>query len=518
MACILAVSISACRSEKKEEINAATPKQPHTIDIRNIKYSDTPQKLSLFVDSMEYVRIEDKPLIPDLWNVHIAEDNSGNIYLDFDEILKYDSNGHFLKTLFKRGQGPGEIAAKHKPAVFDMKNGLAYVPNAGLGYNSYTLDGEFVEHIDNRMGTFNRNLVAFWDNSMVSYLYDNRFPQKGESVNLDSTFFLQVTNKNEIVYQLPNWHFDKKAVFSGRAVAESSMGPVVTGCIDDSLFWMKPNYVDTVYCATEWNNVRVYYIIQKSDRAADYAWSVRARVGDITKSEAFKEMMGSVCTLKTGLLFSYAFDREKRGVGFCPANSTCHVVSQYFTNDIDEYCPTLDMYKILSYRTFYQKGNYLYLLVDACKFLEEGAKSPFADLKEDSNPILVKLKLKNINKLKIPQKESTKTPIKIDTLKIYEESEVTRAFPSLSNSENLKFFVKEYNSSVVKEGVRGRVIYDFVVERDGSISDVLIVEGLHTDVDNELIRVMKMLPPFSVPGKIDGVPVCSKFRATMSIR
>ena len=124
----------------------------------------------------------------------------------------------------------------------------------------------------------------------------------------------------------------------------------------------------------------------------------------------------------------------------------------------------------------------------------------------------------SIDKLKTSQKESPKTPIKIDTLKIYEESEVTRAFPSLSNSENLKFFVKEYNSSVVKEGVRGRVIYDFVVERDGSISDVLIVEGLHTDVDNELIRVMKMLPPFSVPGKIDGVPVRSKFRATMSIR
>lgn len=34
------------------------------------------------------------------------------------------------------------------------------------------------------------------------------------------------------------------------------------------------------------------------------------------------------------------------------------------------------------------------MLVDAFKFFEEGAKPPFPDLKEDSNPVLVKLKLK----------------------------------------------------------------------------------------------------------------------------
>lgn len=108
--------------------------------------------------------------------------------------------------------------------------------------------------------------------------------------------------------------------------------------------------------------------------------------------------------------------------------------------------------------------------------------------------------------------------IEIDTQKIYEESEVKRAFPSLNNSESLQFFIKEYNSSVVKEGVSGRIIYDIVVERDGSVSDVLIVKGLNPDVDKELIRVMKMFPPFSVPGKIDGVPVRSKYRASMNIR
>ena len=40
------------------------------------------------------------------------------------------------------------------------------------------------------------------------------------------------------------------------------------------------------------------------------------------------------------------------------------------------------------------KGGYLYVLVDAFKFFEEGAKPPFPELVEDSNPVLVKLRLK----------------------------------------------------------------------------------------------------------------------------
>jgi hypothetical protein len=34
------------------------------------------------------------------------------------------------------------------------------------------------------------------------------------------------------------------------------------------------------------------------------------------------------------------------------------------------------------------------MLVDAFKFFEDGAKPPFPELAEDSNPVLVKLRLK----------------------------------------------------------------------------------------------------------------------------
>jgi hypothetical protein len=51
-------------------------------------------------------------------------------------------------------------------------------------------------------------------------------------------------------------------------------------------------------------------------------------------------------------------------------------------------------YKILSGTKGFQKDGYLYMLVDAFKFFEDGAKPPFPELAEDSNPVLVKLRLK----------------------------------------------------------------------------------------------------------------------------
>ena len=68
--------------------------------------------------------------------------------------------------------------------------------------------------------------------------------------------------------------------------------------------------------------------------------------------------------------------------------------SKLFKNDVDKYCPSIDFSIPMNISSLFCKNGYLYMLVDAFKFFEEGAKPPFPDLKEDSNPVLVKLKLK----------------------------------------------------------------------------------------------------------------------------
>ncbi|MCP4460018.1 MAG: energy transducer TonB, partial [Cytophagales bacterium] len=58
----------------------------------------------------------------------------------------------------------------------------------------------------------------------------------------------------------------------------------------------------------------------------------------------------------------------------------------------------------------------------------------------------------------------------------------------------------------------GRVYLQFVVDRDGSITDIKAVKGIGAGCDEEAVRVMKTVPKFK-PGKQRGRPV----RVRMSI-
>ncbi|MBM3405309.1 MAG: TonB family protein [Bacteroidetes bacterium] len=55
-------------------------------------------------------------------------------------------------------------------------------------------------------------------------------------------------------------------------------------------------------------------------------------------------------------------------------------------------------------------------------------------------------------------------------------------------------------------GIQGRVFVSFVVEPDGSVSNVSVLRGIGGGCDEEAIRVVKNMPKW-VPGKQRGVPV-----------
>ncbi len=54
--------------------------------------------------------------------------------------------------------------------------------------------------------------------------------------------------------------------------------------------------------------------------------------------------------------------------------------------------------------------------------------------------------------------------------------------------------------------ISGRVTIDFVVEKDGSVSQIKLKRGIGAGCDEEAIRVVGLLPKFS-PGKQRGIPV-----------
>ncbi|MCF6361240.1 MAG: energy transducer TonB [Cyclobacteriaceae bacterium] len=64
----------------------------------------------------------------------------------------------------------------------------------------------------------------------------------------------------------------------------------------------------------------------------------------------------------------------------------------------------------------------------------------------------------------------------------------------------------KYPSQARKMGIEGRVIITFVIDKDGSITDLKLLRGIGAGCDEEAIRVLKMLPKWN-PGKQRGKPV-----------
>ncbi|SMO54895.1 energy transducer TonB [Solitalea koreensis] len=66
-------------------------------------------------------------------------------------------------------------------------------------------------------------------------------------------------------------------------------------------------------------------------------------------------------------------------------------------------------------------------------------------------------------------------------------------------------------------GVQGRVTVTFVVEKDGSITDVTVLRGIGSGCDEEAVRVIKAMPKWK-PGKQNGKPVRVHFSLPIMFR
>lgn len=68
-----------------------------------------------------------------------------------------------------------------------------------------------------------------------------------------------------------------------------------------------------------------------------------------------------------------------------------------------------------------------------------------------------------------------------------------------------------------ENGVQGRVTVQFVVEKDGSVSDVHVLRGVDPSLDKEAVRVVKSLPRWT-PGKQNGITVRVNYRVPVLFR
>lgn len=67
-----------------------------------------------------------------------------------------------------------------------------------------------------------------------------------------------------------------------------------------------------------------------------------------------------------------------------------------------------------------------------------------------------------------------------------------------------------YPEYAVDNNIEGKVVLEFVVDIDGTITDIKIIQSVHELLDNEALRVVKSMPKWK-PGKNDGKLVRVKY-------
>jgi protein TonB len=64
----------------------------------------------------------------------------------------------------------------------------------------------------------------------------------------------------------------------------------------------------------------------------------------------------------------------------------------------------------------------------------------------------------------------------------------------------------KYPSQAQRMSVQGKVYVQFIIERDGSLSDVKVLKGIGAGCDEEAVRVLSQSPSWQ-PGKQRGRPI-----------
>lgn len=91
--------------------------------------------------------------------------------------------------------------------------------------------------------------------------------------------------------------------------------------------------------------------------------------------------------------------------------------------------------------------------------------------------------------------------------------------PTFLNSSDPRKFLEQwvyqylkYPATAVRDGIQGRVLVEFVIEKDGKVSNVRVVRSVSEELDHEAVKVVAASPKWK-PGKVNG----QKVRCRMTV-
>lgn len=105
-----------------------------------------------------------------------------------------------------------------------------------------------------------------------------------------------------------------------------------------------------------------------------------------------------------------------------------------------------------------------------------------------------------------------------DSSKIFGAAEEMPSFPG--GEKALMQYIKDntyYPKEMCEGAAQGRVMVGFVINEDGSISDVKVLRNLTPELDEVAVKIVKGMPKWN-PGKQNGKAVKTKYTVPVSFR
>ena len=88
---------------------------------------------------------------------------------------------------------------------------------------------------------------------------------------------------------------------------------------------------------------------------------------------------------------------------------------------------------------------------------------------------------------------------------------------SCANQELMEFVYSNLEYNPNSAHVEGTAVVQFVVKKNGSLSDVKIVKSLSSQLDRAILKMIKKMPKW-IPGKQSGQAVAVRFTLPVKIR
>lgn len=136
---------------------------------------------------------------------------------------------------------------------------------------------------------------------------------------------------------------------------------------------------------------------------------------------------------------------------------------------------------------------------------------------EKNNTEMISKDINTIAPVSELQKPTRQDPPKKDG-EVFEYTDEMPEFPGGMTelmswlSENIK-----YPAEAVKQKIEGRVFVSFIIEKDGSVSNLTIAKGAHELLDQEALRIVGLMPKWE-PGKDKGKLVRCRYTLPISFK